>query len=81
MKKIIWLHKKYSEWKLIINIKNIKYKICLNGVTKEDKNIYSKEFTKTYEKIIENKKDNKEVLSQDEIAMLLTEIKEPENNN
>jgi len=66
--KIKWFFIHCSKWKIIISRNNIVYKFGLNGIEKID---YKK-------KIIYDKPKSTEVLSQEEINMLLTEIKSEE---
>jgi hypothetical protein len=66
--KIKWFFIHCSEWKIIFFKNNIYYKFSLNGIEKIDYN----------KKIIYDKPKSTEVLSQEEINMLLTEIKKKE---
>ena len=67
-KEIKWFFGSCSEWKIIISKNNIDYKFSLNGIEKIDYN----------KKIIYDKSKSTEVLSQEEINMLLTKIKSEE---
>lgn len=67
-KEIKWFFGSCSEWKIIISKNNIDYKFSLNGIEKIDYN----------KKIIYDKSKSTEVLSQEEINILLTEIKSEE---
>ena len=64
-REIKWFFGSCSEWKIIISKNNIDYKFSLNGIEKIDYN----------KKIIYDKPKSTEVLSQEEINMLLTEIR------
>jgi hypothetical protein len=67
-KEIKWFYRSCSEWKILISKNNIFYKFSLSGIEKIDYN----------KKIINYKPKGREVLSQEEIDMLLTEIKKGE---
>ena len=67
-KEIKWFFGSCSEWKIIFSKNNIDYKFSLNGIEKIDYN----------KKIIYDKSKSTEVLSQEEINILLTEIKSEE---
>jgi hypothetical protein len=67
-KEIKWFYRGCSEWKIFISKNNVFYKLSLSGIEKIDYN----------KKIINYKPKGREVLSQDEINMLLMEIKKDE---
>jgi len=67
-----------SEWTIIISKNNIVYKFSLRGFEKKD---YTKKYNKKYDEIRRSRinLDKNEVLLQEEINQLLTEIKESED--